>query len=463
MKRRDLLALGLAFLPALAHAQSAIPQTAPSPWSLHEAVGAPDHLKLRATFRSRVESIDGQARPGLNSSDTLLDLRSTLFAEYQAGPLRIGGEIYDSRAYGGDLGTPIGTNDVNVAEVVQAYAALDLAAPFGPGSKARIQAGRMSLNLGSKRLVSSEDWRNTTNGYSGMRADIGLPKGVSATAIYVRPTTRLPEDRPSLLENDQAMDRDNGDVVLWGGIASKARIVGQVGAELTYYRLEEEDGPNRPTRDRQLDTFGGRVFREASAGQPDFEIEVFQQSGQISRSLVPNVPKQDVSAQFVHADLGYTFARPWNPRLSLRFDYVSGDRDGGDYGRFDTMYGMRGAELAPSGLYNTVGRANLISPGLFLGLTPTLRDDLVLQYRPLWLASRTDSFSTSNVRDPSGTSGNFAGNQLEVRWRRWLVPDALRFELNGIYLAKGRFLRNAPNSPRTPDTAFGAVNLTAYF
>ena len=463
MNWRDLLVLGLALLPAMANAQSTSSQTAPSPWSLQETLGAPDSLKLRASFRTRVESIDGQARPGLNSGDTLLDLRSTLFAEYQKGPLRLGAEIYDSRSYGGDSGTPIGTNEVNVAELVQAYAAVDFAAPFGPGSKAKIQVGRMALNPGSKRLVASEDWRNTTNGYSGFRGDIVLPKGISAMAIYVKPTIRLPDDRSGLLGNEQQMDRDDGNVVLWGGVASKARLVGPVNAELTFYHLDEKDGPGHPTRDRQLDTFGGRIFREASPGKPDFEIEAFQQSGQISRSLAVNAQSQDVSAQFFHADLGYTFARPWTPRLSVRLDYVSGDRGGSDYGRFDTLYGMRGTELAPSGLYNTVGRANLISPGLFLDLTPDRRDDVVLHYRPLWLASRTDSFSTSNVRDQSGKSGNFGGNQWEVRWRRWLVPEALRFELNGVYLARGRFLREAPNSPKTSGTAFGAVNLTAYF
>jgi len=450
-------------LPSIGQAQSAIPQTAPSPWSLHEAVDAPDKLKLRASVRTRLESIEGQARPSLNANDTLLDVRSTLYAEYQTGPLRFGAELFDSRAYGGDLKTPIGTNEVNVAELVQAYVAMDFEAPLGKGTKAKLQAGRMALNAGSRRLVSSEEWRNTTNSYLGLRGDIGLPMGLSATGFYVQPTIRLPDDKPNLLDNAYRADRESSAVILWGGLATKANLVGKANAEVSFYHFEEKDSADRPTRDRRLDTVGGRFYREPAVGHADFEVEAFNQSGEISRTLLPHAAIQPVSAQFFHADFGYSFAAPWKPRVSVRYDLISGDRGGSHYGRFDTLYGMRGAELAPSGLYNTVGRANLISPGLSFELTPNRKNDLYLRYRPLWLASRTDSFSTSNVRDISGKSGNFAGNQVEVRWRRWLIVDALRLEVNGTHLAKGAFLRDAPNSPNRSNTNYGAFNLTAYF
>lgn len=457
-----LLLLCLA-LPSVAIAQSAVPQTAPSPWSFHDTIGAPENLKLRASVRSRLETIEGQPRPSLNASDTLLDLRTTLFAEYQTGPLRFGAEIFDSRAYGGNLRTPIGTNEVNVAELVQAYVAIDFEEPLGKGTKAKLQGGRIALNAGSRRLVSSEDWRNTTNSYTGLRGDIVLPKGLSATGFYVQPTIRLPDDKSNLLDNAYRADRESSAVTLWGGLATKANVVAKTNAELSYYHFQEKDIAGRPTRDRNLHTFGGRLYREPAVGHADFEVEAFQQSGEISRTLLSTAATQPVSAQFLHADLGYTFATEWKPRLSVRYDRISGDRGGSHYGRFDTLFGMRGAELAPSGLYNTVGRANLISPGFSFELSPNRKNDLYVRYRPLWLASRTDSFSTSNVRDINGKSGNFAGNQVEVRWRHWLIVDALRFEVNGIYLAKGRFLRDAPNSPHTSDTKYGAFNLTAYY
>ena len=69
----------------------------------------------------------------------------------------------------------------------------------------------------------------------------------------------------------------------------------------------------------------------------------------------------------------------------------------------------------------------------------------------LFLASCTDSFALTGVRDRTGQSGNFAGHQIEGRLRYWIVPDAMMLETGAGYLFKGRFLRDAPNAP---DTAY---------
>jgi len=447
----------------VAHAQSASPQTAVSPWSLQEVVGAGDRLKLSATARVRFDTIDDQPRPGFNASDDVLNLRTTLFAEYDAGAVRFGTEIYDSRAYGGDARTPISTNEVNVAEVVQAYAAVDLNEPFGVGTTGTLQAGRFVLNLGSRRLVAADDYRNTTNGYTGLRADVMNRDGLRATAIYVLPTQRLPDDLPALLNNDFQLDREGSDTRLWGGIATWSGLIGPVGAEVSYFRFDERDNDARQTRDRALDTFGGRIFKTPAVGGWDFELEAFRQSGAISASTAQASATLDVAAEFFHADVGFSFDQPMKPRISLRCDWVSGDRPGQTFERFDTLYGMRRAEIAPSGLYNAVGRANLSSPAVRIEWLPTPSTDAFINYRPLWLASRTDSFSTSSVRDETGRSGAFAGHQLEVRVRHWLVKDALRLEVGTLYLTKGRFLETAPNAPDAGDTVYSSVNATAYF
>ena len=81
----------------------------------------------------------------------------------------------------------------------------------------------------------------------------------------------------------------------------------------------------------------------------------------------------------------------------------------------------------------------------------------------MWLASRTDAFSTTGVRDPAGRSGRFAGHQIETRIRYWLIPETLRLEANGVLLLKGRFLENAPNAQRNGDARYFSLNLTANF
>ncbi len=434
-----------------------------SAWSMSDALHAPAALKLSGSARARYEAVDGQTRPGFEASSALVNLRATVFAEYDFGAVRLGGEVYDSRVYGGNLRTPVTTNEVNTVELVQAYAAADFAQPFGPGTGAAVQAGRMLLNLGSRRLIAADDYRNTTNSYTGLRADLTAAQEVKATLIYTLPQTRLPDDPSALLANRTRTDRESRDAVLWGGVISKARTLGPASVEASYFRFDERDAPGRPTRNRALDTLGIRVIREAGAGDLDYEVEIIRQTGTVRSGAGVSDPELKVSAGFVHADIGYTFDRSWKVRLSAEFDYASGDDGDVKFGRFDSLFGMRRADLAPAGLYNAIGRTNLITPGLRVEATPWARLDVFGVYRPLWLASDSDSFSTTGVRDATGRSGAFAGQQFEARARYWVVPTALRFEVNGVWLAKGRFLETAPNAPTRDDSHYVSLNLTALF
>lgn len=79
------------------------------------------------------------------------------------------------------------------------------------------------------------------------------------------------------------------------------------------------------------------------------------------------------------------------------------------------------------------------------------------------VAERTDSFATTSVRDVTGRSGRFAGHQVDGRVRYWVVPGFLRSEVNALWLAKGRFLKSAPNAPRVGDTGYLSTSLIATF
>ncbi|MES2721583.1 MAG: alginate export family protein, partial [Pseudomonadota bacterium] len=317
-------------------------------------------------------------------------------------------------------------------------------------------------NLGSRRLVASDDFRNTTNSYAGVRADFA-PAGVKTTLVYVQPRLRLPDGLDSVLDNAQRIDRQGRDLELWGGVAARPKTIGPATLEVAYIHLSERDRPNRPTRNRDLDTYGARLILDPKSGQFDYELEGLVQTGEIRAGTRPADPQMKVRATFVHADLGYSFAHPWKPRLSAELDIATGDEAGGRYGRFDTLFGMRRADFAPSGLYNAIGRANIVTPGLRLEVAPSPRWDAFLVGRGLWLEAKEDSFSTTGVRDASGRAGRFAGGQLEGRWRYWVVKDRLRAEVNGVWLIKDRFLRQAPNAPRNGNETYISTSLTVQF
>lgn len=427
-----------------------------------QAQDAKDPLTINGSIRLRYETIDGQPRVGANASDDLVNVRTTLGVTYKTQPVTLVAELWDSRVYGDRDGTPVSTGEVNTVELVQAYAAIDLGKIAGT-KRSNLSLGRMTLNIASRRLIAADDYRNTTNGYTGARADLSLSDKTSATLLYVLPQQRRPDDLAALRRNAFAFDREGFDLVLWGGTAVRRATLGPSAAEVTFYHLGERDRAARPTRDRSLNTVGGRLFRDPAPAIVDWEFEGYYQSGRIAESTAPGARRIPVAAWFSHADMGYTFRGRWQPRLSLEFDYASGDRAGGSFGRFDTLFGMRRADFAPAGLYNALARTNLMTPGIRLETDQAKPFDLLVTYHALWAAEATDAFSGTGVRDTSGRSGRFAGHQIDARGRWWIVPKRLRFEADGVLLRKGNLLRNAPNAPSGAVARYLSLNLIANF
>lgn len=441
----------------------AMPASAKDPPTLYEALGKPARLKISGTTRVRFETIDGQVRPNFDSSSELVSLRSTLFAEYDAGPFQIGGELRDARVYDESLRTPITTSEVNAVEPVQAYVKFGLGDVLGKGSSTSVQAGRMILSLGSSRLVTSEEFRNTANGYTGARFNVAAKTGATATLFWVMPQVRLPGDRFAISRNRVELDRESLDLVLWGGIVTTPRVIARGALDIAYFRLAEHDGANGPTLDRNLHTINLRLFRDPAPGKLDWEFEGAYQIGSISSGLGAGARTRDVNAYFYHLEIGRSWAGRWSPRVSAEFDYATGTKATGSFGRFDTLFGGRRIDFSPSGIYNEINRANIASPGLKLEVSPSKRWDAMVEARPLFVPEVTDSFATTNVRDPSGRTNGYAGEQYDFRLRYWVVPRALRFEVDVDYLRKGPFLINAPNAPRNGDTRFVALSMLANF
>jgi hypothetical protein len=446
------LAVAIAAGFAIAGAAAATP--------LHAVLGAPDNLVITGTFRSRFEAIDNQFRPLAAKSDQLLSLRTTLFAEYRTGPVRIGAEIMDARGYLQDRLSSAGTTEINALELTQAYVAVEFGELLGPASASRLLAGRFTLDLGSRRLVARANFRNSTNAFTGVRLEWRGPGAAavtdSALLFWALPHTRLPRDPDGIRANAVEFDRESLDVQLFGASFTKASVLGGT-AQLYSLGLLERDAPGFPTANRRLYTAGLRLFRPPQRGHFDHDFEAAYQLGTTRATiLATDATVLDVAAHFVHAEAGYSFAATWSPRLVLQYDLASGDDDDPrSFNRFDTLFGARRWEFGPTGLFGAVNRSNLNAPGLRLEATPDARWDGFVGWRPLWLASATDSFAATGVRDRSGALGRFAGHQVEGRVRYWLVPRLVRLDTGFAVLAKGAFLRDAPNARDNGDTRYG--------
>lgn len=425
--------------------------------SLAAAPASAEDGKLDLSFyaRARVEVIDGQFRPGVPSSDAALLLRTGITAEYDAGPVRIGGEVIDSRVYFQRRASSAATTEINALEPVQAYLKTDVSA------RAALTLGRFTINQGSRRLVSRQVFRNTTNAFTGARLDLKDRAGDSALLFWTLPQSRLPDDRGGLDSNGLELDRERVGLQFFGGSFTSRKLGAGTTVEAYLYRLAEDDAPGILTRDRKLWTAGTRLYRAPARGRNDFELEGAWQTG-TTRATTRADDRTDlpVSAWFVHAHAGHSFKLPWAPRLAAQFDAASGDGTSRRFTRFDPLFGARAFEFGPTSLYGAVGRANLVSGEARLEVTPDKRWDGYLAVRPLWLTSATDSFSFTGVRDASGRSGHYAGTQIDARARYWLLPKKLRGAIGYTDLVKGGFLDRAPGAPQTGDTHYGYAELT---
>ena len=449
----SLLALALTAHPAVAEAKD-------TSWTLQEALGNPDGLKISASIRTRYEALHDQFRPGLDRNDDLVTIRTDVFTEYDGGPIRIGGELVDARAYFGDQGSSISTGEVNALEPIQAYLGADFGPVLGKGSTTSLDAGRFVLDLGSRRLVARNDFPNTTTAFTGAKFEWRGAGKERLTLFYTYPQQRLPDDKASLLDNKAKLDREGTDLIFWGGFFNKPKIVGSTSLDVYFFALEESDRPTTATRDRHIFTPGFRVLREPAAGKVDYQLEYAYQFGHISTSTTPGAPRRDVSAHTLHAELGYQFAGAWQPRLAAFYDYGSGDGQGEKYTRFDGLFGSRTGDWGPGALYGPLGRSNISSPGFKLEARPSKRLDGFVAYRAAWLANSHDSFASTGVKDPGGASGKFGGHQIWARGRYWLVPKMLRWEAGGAVLFDGRFLKTAPNANRLGNTVYAYTDLT---
>jgi hypothetical protein len=419
---------------------------------------------IDASARARIEAIDGQFRPATSPDDVFVSFRTTVAARLDMGDFALGGEIVDARGYAESDKSSVKTTEIDALEPVQAYAAYRLRDVAQKGDTLTATLGRFSLDIGSSRLVGRTDFPNTVLSYLGAMGEWRTKGKDRFVLFWTEPFTALPDDAGAIHHNGFKFDRAAGNMTFFGTSGTVAEAFKNVSLEIYGYRLVEEDRPGRLTRDRHLSTFGTRIRRAPAKGKFDFEAEGALQRGTARATTAANDIKDlEVQASFGHAEAGWTAAKGWMPRISAMFDYASADGAKSSYGRFDTLFGARRADFGPVALYGPIGRANLISPGARIEAKPSKRFDLMAAVRGLWLADATDAFASTGVRDKTGASGRHAGTQIEARARRWLIPDRLRLEAGAAYLAKGHFLRDAPNAPKTGDTRYGYMDLAVSF
>jgi hypothetical protein len=397
------------------------------------------HIVVTFEQRTRVEGLTNPFRVDEIGLTRVLALRTRLqfTAPRIVGPLGAFLELQDSRSSWNDQPFVAPARHVNHLDFLQAQLRLGFGRPEAERISGGMLLGRFTLDLGRRRLVARNGMRNTTNAFDGVSAWVVGPDGSSLQAFVSRPVVIEP----------YSLDRSESSRLFWGTwLAVRKQRLAQ--AELFVFRLDEN--ADTLTR-RRLTTLGARLYKAPAPGEADYETEVAWQDG--------DTRGRDHHALFFHLEAGYTLRRG-RARAALLYDHVSGDHDPDDdrTQRFDSLFGARAFEYAPTGIYGPFFRANIEGPGARLRLAPNARIETLAGYRALWLAEARDAWVGSGLQDPTGTSGRFLGHHLEAGLR-WRPRRGLVLEAAWGHFFKGSYLDRAPGSPRTADTDYLTVGV----
>ncbi|ESS73014.1 hypothetical protein MGMO_39c00130 [Methyloglobulus morosus KoM1] len=427
-------------------------------WNLHDSLGLPDWLSFNIEHRTRYESLDGCFRGGCKGGDQQIPLQTDVFLEARWNGFRLGGEFLDARQFGSDEGSGINTTAVDDADFIQGYLAYGDQNINYSGIGGEIIVGRQTLNFGSRRLIARNVFRNTINSFTGARVHLLDYNNWQLNVFATMPILRLPNETDQLLDNRQEWDEEDTRTWFSGAFLEVFDIAWNINVELYLYHLDEGDSTDNQTRNRRYFTPGFRFYMKPTAGKLDFQTETIGQFGTLRGSTEATDGKDlDHAAWMQHADVGYTFDHPWTPRLAFEYDYASGDENPNDNHdqRFDTLFGARRFEYGPTGMYGAFARSNINTPGYRITVNPCSDLQLGLSHRAFWLASDTDAWTTtgsgtSALRDKTGKTSNYIGQQLELT-ARYDFNSSLNLETGWTHLFKGDFAKDAPNAPAGKD------------
>jgi len=335
-----------------------------------------NYLSLGAELRERYE----------NLGNPVFDLRRISHDDYLLQRLLLNADLHlgagfrafiqfnSSLIWGKqDKITPIDQNPIDIAQGF-----VDFNINFTPQAVFTLRAGRQEILLGSGRLVTIRNGANNRLAFDGIRGIFNLEE-VRLDAFFARPV---------FLGAYAFDDRSNNNEALWG-VYSVFPIHFLPDGHGDFYYLGFERVNAVFTAGVGLEDRHSVGLRLWGKPQPfDYDFEFVGQFGRFNQ--------KNIEAWTVATSVGYTFQDvPLQPRLGLKFDIASGDKNpsGNTLQTFNALY--------PSAFYFT--EAALNGPSNFIDLHPALQLQLAenvafsMEYDWLWRESVRDG-----IYAPSG-------------------------------------------------------------
>lgn len=326
-------------------------------------------------------------------------------------------QVENTRAFGKDLYSP---NDESRNEVRQAF--VDFNHDVAQG-RYTTRIGRQEMGLGDQAWVTYRDSPNIRLSFDGVRASLNLKDGRKLDAFAFRP----------LKTGEDSWDDGSNNAVKFYGLYGTLPLTPAWNIDLFAFGLETDDRSLAgEAGDEQRYTFGTRLFGRQQA--LDWSWNLAGQTGHLGNA--------SIRAWALSSDTGYTFAHPWQPRLGMRIDAASGDRELGDgkVNTFDPLFPRNGVY----GEASLTTLSNLIVVGPTLGFSPWR----TLRFEPgvfeVWKQRAEDGVYMPGMSMLANTRGT--GRHVGTIYRantRWLATPNLTLDVDLKYYDVSSAIKDA--------------------
>ena len=416
---------------------------------LSAALKTPEWLDIGLTSRLRLEGFDNPFQADQEKNTGQWAQRSRFRTSVRWKNFRAQLEFQGSTSGENVPSDVVGISTFNAGNVQQFFIAHTLPNVLETGFRSDLHAGRINLDIGSRRLVARSRFGNTSQAFDGFHWNLANEGLWRFRAFF-----------SELILNTNTKNRlglfTNSDSLFWG-LSYETHQYPWSKIHLYYFGIEEDAQSERGARAHS--TFGLRLYQPSRTGYYDYDGESVWQVGTLD--------DKDHFAHFQHLSVGYTFRFPWTPRLMVMYDYASGtDKPNGNNSHtFDGLFGARRGELTPTSLFGPFYRSNISSPGIRLILKPIPSVQLNMKFRAWYLAQSRDAWINSGMQDPTGAAGSELGQDMEVRVQ-WDPSPNISVDIGYDHFFKGSFIKkqvNVPGNPPARDTNYFYVQTEVRF
>jgi len=445
-------------------------------------------LDLGLEERIRYEYRDNDFRRSDENLDQpiLLRTRAYIGLKNKLDPFRFALELQDSRRNNGDYTRSFDTRDINYLHILQGYIELNYDKSifgkddYGNEHPVWVRYGRHSWEAIDRRLIARNEWRNTTNNFQGLRANIGDKKNDWQVELFaVQPIQRFTR------ANDE-VDKAQHFYGVIGDYRSWSKYV----TLEPYYLLLKQDGDKvefntsglrlsgnqlrQAQIDREIHTGGLRAYAVIPNTKLDYDVSYIRQWGNQYRFLSNALGyiNVDHKAYAYNAEIGYSPNHPWKPRFSVFYGVATGDDatpraqdDQTPNERFERLFGF----ARPWSNDDYIQMENIRTPKVRVEFEPKVPflDRVQVDAAFSWyeLESATDRWNAgANLQDRTGRAGTDLGKEFDLRVR-FALNQYAALNLGYAHFWAGDFVqttsrRVAGESNRADNSNFFYTELT---